>query len=138
MTRARKGEPAELAAQRRHKNRLLKQTQGWFFRTREGIDIGPYNTEFDAELAASLLISRLAQLPPGPEQQAQIRFFLSDRSVAPVDVSTAQWRTVKAQVQKQRSYRYRMFTIYRKAASVLQSTLTGGERLPSDAETATG
>ena len=133
MTRARKGEPAEQAAQRRHANRLLKQTQGWFFRTREGIDIGPYKTEFDAELAASLLISRLAQLPPGPEQQAQIRFFLSDRSVAPVDVSATDWREVKAQVQKQQTGMQKPFVIYRKIRRALRSTLKFG----GDSATAT-
>lgn len=40
----------------------------WYFQTREGMDVGPYRCQFDAELEAGLLLQKLRQTP-----QAQIR-----------------------------------------------------------------
>ena len=40
----------------------------WYFQTREGVDVGPYKCQFDAELEASLLLQKLRQTP-----EAQIR-----------------------------------------------------------------
>lgn len=41
--------------------RFIETDEGWFFRTREEIMLGPYAEKFDAEISASLLVARLAQ-----------------------------------------------------------------------------
>ncbi len=41
--------------------RFIETDEGWFFRTREQIMLGPYAEKFDAEISASLLVARLAQ-----------------------------------------------------------------------------
>ena len=38
-------------------SRFGETAEGWFFVTREGMTLGPYESEFDAELSASLLTS---------------------------------------------------------------------------------
>ena len=58
--------------------RFLESDDGWFFRTREGIMLGPYETKFDAELSASLLVARLAQLDEGKDPARVIRAFETD------------------------------------------------------------
>lgn len=59
-------------------SRFKETAEGWFFITREGITLGPYESEFDAELSASLLTSRLSQLEPGADACAEIQAFLRD------------------------------------------------------------
>ena len=41
--------------------RIFKWDEGWYFHTREGVDVGPYRTQFDAEIEAGLLIQVLSQ-----------------------------------------------------------------------------
>lgn len=64
--------------------RFFKRDGGWYFKTREGIAVGPYSDEFDAELSASLLISRLAQLEQGEDPRHAIRRFQDDPAVGPL------------------------------------------------------
>ena len=62
--------------------RFLETEDGWFFRTREDIMLGPYQDKFDAELSASLLIARLAQLEEGKDPAPVIQAFENDPSNA--------------------------------------------------------
>jgi len=86
----RKGESLEDNQARSH--RFFETTDGWFFKTREGIDVGPYPTEFDAEVCASLLTARLAQLDPAADVRGVIQAFLSDPTSGP---RSAQFRPAK-------------------------------------------
>lgn len=45
--------------------RVVKQFDGWFISTREGLDVGPYTCEFDAEVDAEILVKRLSTCAPG-------------------------------------------------------------------------
>ena len=74
----RKGEIGRSAEHQVRTNRLVETADGWYFRTREGIEIGPYPSEFDAGLGASLLVARLAQLDEDADFAAHIRAFLAD------------------------------------------------------------
>lgn len=64
--------------------RFFKESSGWYFKTREGIAVGPYPNSFDAELSASLLISRLAQLEQHEDPRIAIRRFQDDPAVGPL------------------------------------------------------
>lgn len=61
----RHGEPARLWYR---SDRIFCVDSAWYFHTREGLDVGPYRCQFDAELEADLLLQKLRQTP-----QAQIR-----------------------------------------------------------------
>ena len=41
--------------------RTLRGPGGWFVRTREGEPLGPYPTQFDADVVAALLVAQLEQ-----------------------------------------------------------------------------
>jgi len=56
--RARLGERARQWLRR---DRVFLDGTGWHFRTREGIDVGPYGSRFEAEIEADILIARLAR-----------------------------------------------------------------------------
>jgi uncharacterized protein DUF6316 len=60
--------------------RFVETKEGWYFRTREGMMLGPYADKFDAELSASLLVARLAQLEEGKDPAAVIQAFELDPS----------------------------------------------------------
>ncbi len=69
----------EAAAERvRRSNRFVQTEKGWYFKTREGVNLGPYAEEFDAEISASLLIASLAQLDPSADPKAAIQRFMRD------------------------------------------------------------
>ena len=65
--------------------RYFETDEGWFFRTREGIAIGPYRTEFDAEISSSLLTARLAQLDDESKSVATIHAFIRDPAYGPAN-----------------------------------------------------
>ncbi len=48
----------------------------WYFQTREGIDMGPYETQFDAELEAGMLKELLAEPAGQDSSMAVIRDFV--------------------------------------------------------------
>jgi len=50
----------ELARRWFRNERVFEHGCNWYFRTREGIDVGPYPTRFEAEIEADILIARLA------------------------------------------------------------------------------
>ncbi|MEM1230313.1 MAG: DUF6316 family protein [Pseudomonadota bacterium] len=64
--------------------RFFQQDGGWYFKTREGIPVGPYTDVFDAELSASLLITRLAQLEAHEDPRIAIAKFQDDPAVGPL------------------------------------------------------
>jgi len=64
--------------------RFLEAEDGWFFRTREDITLGPYLEKFDAELSASLLVARLAQVDDDKDPAAVVHAFENDPSNATV------------------------------------------------------
>ena len=58
--------------------RFVETDEGWFFRTREDITLGPYAEKFDAEISASLLVARLAQLDEDIDPAKIIHAFVTD------------------------------------------------------------
>lgn len=64
--------------------RFVETDEGWYFRTREGVMLGPYAEQFDAEISASLLIARLAQLDPEADATSTIQRFITDPANAPL------------------------------------------------------
>jgi uncharacterized protein DUF6316 len=64
--------------------RFVETDEGWYFRTREGIMLGPYAGKFDAEVSASLLVARLAQLEDGVDPAATIQAFETDPANATI------------------------------------------------------
>ena len=59
-------------------SRIVEDAGLFHFLTREGITVGPFSTQFDAELGASLLISRLAQLDPELDSRSEILRFIRE------------------------------------------------------------
>ncbi len=45
-------------------SRVFTRNRSWYFHTREGIEVGPYTCEFDAELELEVLISKLQCAKP--------------------------------------------------------------------------
>ncbi len=64
--------------------RFLQTEDGWYFRTRESILVGPYPSEWDCELGASLITARLAQLDASEDPVSAIREFLVDPISGPL------------------------------------------------------
>ncbi len=58
--------------------RVFNSDGQWYFHTRESIDVGPYESQFDAELEAGLLKELLKSLPVGESSEEVIREFVLD------------------------------------------------------------
>ncbi|MEE4280497.1 MAG: DUF6316 family protein [Pseudomonadales bacterium] len=56
----REGEPARLWYRC---DRIFCVDNAWYFHTREGLDVGPYRCQFDAELEVGMLLQKLRQTP---------------------------------------------------------------------------
>lgn len=78
-TRSRFGERA-LSWFRRE--RVFASGASWYFRTREGIDVGPYGSRFEAEVEADILIARLSHEQGAPSLMV-IRTFMLESVVDP-------------------------------------------------------
>ena len=52
--------------------------ENWYFRTREGVDVGPYDTSFEAEIEAGLLKELLKKCESNSERTATIKDFVKD------------------------------------------------------------
>jgi len=50
----------------------------WYFHTREAIEVGPYESRFEAELEAGLLRELLKSLSPDQSPEEVIREFVMD------------------------------------------------------------
>lgn len=64
------------------RERVFASGGSWYFRTREGIDVGPYGSRFEAEIEADILIARLDHEASLPSLMV-IRAFLLDSVVEP-------------------------------------------------------
>lgn len=64
-------------AGRQRTERFVERDDGWHFKTRENILVGPFPSVFDAQLAASLLITRLSQLERDEDSPQVIHSFIS-------------------------------------------------------------
>ncbi len=42
--------------------RVYKNKRGWYFHTREGIEVGPYGCRFDAEVDLESLVARIREM----------------------------------------------------------------------------
>ncbi|NBC23893.1 MAG: hypothetical protein GVY21_10495 [Gammaproteobacteria bacterium] len=69
---ARAGEKPRL---RFRTERLFAVADGWYFTTREGIDVGPYRSRDEAQAGAARLLALLRHLPPGPTSRMAIERF---------------------------------------------------------------
>jgi len=62
--------------------RIFMRDGQWFIQTREGVDVGPYKCEFDAELESAELIRKL-QHAPATQVQGVIRSHVTDAQIGP-------------------------------------------------------
>lgn len=85
----RKSERAQERELPERRNRVQFRDGGWYISTREHPLVGPYATEFDAQLNASKLVSQLAQADPETKPQTTIQSFLSDPATRPIDPQPA-------------------------------------------------
>jgi hypothetical protein len=53
----------EYATEHERSSRTFAARNGWLVKTREGHPLGPYPTQFDADVVAALLVAQLAQAP---------------------------------------------------------------------------
>ena len=58
-------------------SRIAVRHDGVFVRTREGVELGPFDSVFAAEVEAELLVSALARLSPSDDTVAGVRAFVS-------------------------------------------------------------
>ena len=61
----------------RREERVFESAGHWYFRTREGIDVGPYRTKFEAEIEAELLKHKLQEQQEADGSQT-IRNFMRE------------------------------------------------------------
>ena len=59
-------------------NRLFSVDGAWYFSTREGMEIGPYDTRRDAQVEAGFLMALLNDREPDVEPEAVVQSFLSE------------------------------------------------------------
>ena len=57
---------------------FLSAGSEWYFQTREGVDVGPYDTQFEAEVEAGLLKELLLNCADAGAVERAIREFVSD------------------------------------------------------------
>lgn len=50
----------------------------WFFHTREGVDVGPYESQFEAEIEAGMLRELMRESAPSDSCLSVIREFVLD------------------------------------------------------------
>ena len=99
MLDPRRGEDGE--ADRVRTPRYFQTDEGWFLRTREGISVGPYPTEFDAEISSSLLCARLAQLDDESKSVSAIHSFIRDPAYGPVNEALRVQKIEEAAAEKE-------------------------------------
>ena len=57
---------------------FLSGSQDWYFQTREGVDVGPYESQFEAEIEAGLLKELLIEVSDAETIMSIIREFVLD------------------------------------------------------------
>ena len=56
--------------------RVFREEGGWYFHTREGVNLGPYQSQFDAEIEASMIQELFKEVEQGPQSLQIIRDFV--------------------------------------------------------------
>jgi hypothetical protein len=69
-------------------DRVVRSDGQWFFHTREGAEVGPYQSRFEAEIDAARLKSMLMDAAPD-RAMAMIREFVLFADTAPADMNDA-------------------------------------------------
>lgn len=59
-------------------HRIFRSDSNWYFHTREGIDVGPFASEFEAQIEASILKSMLKEASSARDAVATVRQFQLD------------------------------------------------------------
>ncbi len=59
-------------------DRIFRSDGAYYFHTREGIDVGPFNTEFEAQVESSILKNVLKETKDREAALTAIREFLLD------------------------------------------------------------
>ena len=67
-------------------HRIFRSDSSWYFHTREGIDVGPFASEFEAQIEASMLKSLLKDAS-GNSAIATVREFLLDAGTSSCDLT---------------------------------------------------
>jgi hypothetical protein len=67
--------------------RVFRANGSWYFHTREGIDVGPFNTEFEAQVESSILKNILKDAKDRSHAIASIREFLLDARTSGINLS---------------------------------------------------
>ncbi len=57
---------------------FMDTTNVWYFQTREGVDVGPYESQFEAEIEAGLLKELLQECKDKDDVKMAIREFVLD------------------------------------------------------------
>lgn len=57
-------------------DRVFLSDNEWYFHTREGVDVGPYPSQFEAEIEAGMLRELLRPVPRGEKALVVIREFV--------------------------------------------------------------
>jgi hypothetical protein len=58
--------------------RVFLSDESWYFHTREGVDVGPYDSQFEAEIEAGMLKELLRERGQGAHCMPVIREFVLD------------------------------------------------------------
>jgi hypothetical protein len=67
-------------------HRVFRSDSNWYFHTREGIDVGPFASEFEAQVEASILKNLLKESASSNNAIATIREFLLDAGTSSCDL----------------------------------------------------
>ncbi len=67
-------------------NRVFRVNEAWYFHTREGIDVGPFQSEFEAQVEASILKHVLNAAEDPTAALTAIREFVLDTHTAAYDL----------------------------------------------------
>ena len=67
-------------------DRIFRVNGYWFFHTREGINVGPYRTEFEAMIESDLLKNTLRESADADSAMVIREFLFDSRTVAEVDI----------------------------------------------------
>ena len=68
-------------------DRVFRSNESWYFHTREGIDVGPFQTEFEAQVESSILKNILKEAHSREVALSMIREFVLDARTSQSDLS---------------------------------------------------
>jgi hypothetical protein len=67
-------------------HRIFRSNEYWYFHTREGIDVGPFQSEFEAQVESNILKHVLNGTADDKDAIAAIREFLLDAPTATMNL----------------------------------------------------